>query len=130
MKLASCPWCEGKGTELTTDGPISNEAGAIQKFKYRDCYRCEGSGVISYRAEKEARHHLEDKAFEVDILEGRLNEARRVIMFTFEKLKCIGILCSCPDGRANQPAEEHEDFCGFQTIHKIVSDAEQFLSYY
>jgi DnaJ-class molecular chaperone len=51
MKVAACPWCKGKGF-ITETTPLTN-IGATIEVVGKDCGRCEGSGVIAYKAIKE-----------------------------------------------------------------------------
>jgi hypothetical protein len=65
MKVCSCPWCGGKGRTVFHDyGQYINEPGAIAKMEFRPCEKCEGSGVIAYKAVLEIESGLEPAAEE------------------------------------------------------------------
>lgn len=57
MKLAACPWCEGKGTIIKPDtkAPLTNDLGSMLMVVSEDCKRCLGCGVIRYEPAEESK---------------------------------------------------------------------------
>lgn len=56
MNIASCPWCDGKGKfivpDISCESNFSMSIGVPIRVKYQTCLRCEGSGVIAFKALK------------------------------------------------------------------------------
>lgn len=52
LSISTCPWCDGKGKRTISCGPLINEVGVSVNFESVTCGRCEGGGVIAFKAVK------------------------------------------------------------------------------